>query len=87
MTVNPQNRLNCKKEKNITEKDRIKAICLNCCCGGYIEVIECTTNDCPIFYLRNDRNPYKQPRELSEEQKQAMDEYILKVGRKGRRGC
>lgn len=53
----------------------VKAIrekCLDCCCGSIIEIKECTVETCPIHPFRMGKNPFRQKREMSEEQKQAV---------------
>lgn len=53
----------------------VKAIrekCLDCCCGSTLEVKECTVETCPIYPFRLGKNPFRQKREMSEEQKQAV---------------
>ncbi len=60
----------------------IRAKCLDCCCGNHAEVKVCTAKDCPLFYFKSGRNPYRQPRELSEEQRQATAERFRKAREK-----
>ena len=53
----------------------VKAIrekCLDCCCGSIIEIKECAVETCPIHPFRMGKNPFRQKREMSEEQKQAV---------------
>lgn len=53
----------------------VKAIrlkCLDCCCGSYAEVKECTISTCPIHPFREGKNPFRQKRVLTDEQKEAM---------------
>lgn len=53
----------------------VKAIrekCLTCCCGSTTEVKECTVVSCPIYPFRLGKNPFRQKREMSDEQRQAV---------------
>ena len=62
----------------------VKAIrekCLDCCCGSNNEVKECTVVSCPIYPFRLGKNPFRQKREMSEEQRQAVRDR-LKEARK-----
>ena len=57
----------------------VKAIrekCLDCCCGSVIEVKECACPDCPIYPFRFGKNPFRQKREMSEEQKKAVGDRL-----------
>lgn len=50
----------------------VKAIrekCLDCCCGSNIEVKLCNIVSCPIYPFRFGKNPFRQKREMTEEQK------------------
>lgn len=56
-----------------TQTNPVKAIrekCLDCCCGSYIEVTNCTVTKCALYPFRLGKNPYRQRRKISEEQKQ-----------------
>lgn len=53
----------------------VKAIrlkCLDCCCGSFTEVEQCTAQRCPLFPFRFGKNPYRTKREMSDEQKEAL---------------
>lgn len=53
----------------------VKAIrekCLDCCCGSTAEVKSCTAANCALFPFRLGKNPYRQRREMTEEQKHAL---------------
>lgn len=61
------------------KKNPVKAIrekCLNCCCGSTAEVKECTVEQCPLFPYRFGKNPFRQKREMTEEQKKAMGDRL-----------
>ena len=57
----------------------IRAKCLDCCCGQANEVKLCPCPDCPLYPFRFGKNPYRQKRELTEEQKAAMAERLQKA--------
>ena len=57
----------------------IRAKCLDCCCGQANEVKLCPCSDCPLYPFRFGKNPYRQKRELTEEQKAAMAERLQKA--------
>lgn len=57
----------------------VKAIrekCLDCCGGSTLEVKECTCERCPIYPFRLGKNPFRQKREMSEEQKKAVGDRL-----------
>ena len=57
----------------------VKAIrekCLECCCGSIVEVKECTVERCPIYPFRLGKNPFRQKREMTEEQKKAVGDRL-----------
>lgn len=57
----------------------IRAKCLDCCCGQVNEVKLCPCHDCPLYPFRFGKNPYRQKRELTEEQKAAMAERLQRA--------
>lgn len=69
-------------EKIITNPVKaIRAKCLDCCCGSYSEVEQCTATACALYPFRMGKNPYRAKREYTEEQKQAMAEKLLRYQR------
>lgn len=50
----------------------IRAFCLECSCGSTAEVKDCRVQRCPLYPFRMGKNPYRQRREMTEEQKQAL---------------
>lgn len=57
----------------------VKAIrekCLDCCCGSTLEVKECSVVKCPIHPFRMGKNPFRQKREMTEEQKKAIGDRL-----------
>ena len=59
----------------------IRAYCMECSCGQTSEVKECPVVNCPLYPFRFGKNPYRQRREMSEEQKQVLADR-LKEARK-----
>ena len=59
----------------------VKAIrekCLDCCGGSYLEVEKCTVESCPLFPFRFGKNPFRQKREMTEEQRNAIRDRLSK---------
>ena len=57
----------------------VKAIrekCLDCCLGSTLEVKECTVETCPIYPFRLGKNPFRQKREMTEEQRKAVGDRL-----------
>ena len=50
----------------------IRAFCLECSCGSTAEVKECPRSVCPLYPFRMGKNPYRQRREISEEEKRVL---------------
>ena len=59
----------------------IRAFCLECSCGSTSEIKECPVNKCPLYPFRFGKNPYRQRREMTEEEKQVLADR-LKEARK-----
>ena len=71
----PEGRQVCPTCENPEITSPIKAIrakCLDCCCGSFLEVKECTALRCPLYPFRFGKNPYRQRREMTEEEKQVL---------------
>lgn len=61
------------------EKNPLKALrarCLDCCCGSASEVRKCVAVECPSWPFRMGKNPFRQKRTLSDEQRQRMAERL-----------
>lgn len=50
----------------------MRAKCLDCCCGSAQEVSLCTIPDCPLYPYRFGKSPARQPRQLTEEQREQL---------------
>lgn len=59
----------------------IRAKCLDCCCGSTAEVASCTVTCCALYPFRFGKNPYRQRREMTEEEKRVLADR-LKEARK-----
>ena len=59
----------------------MKAIRANCldCNGTSNEVRLCPCKDCALWPFRLGKNPYRKPRRLTEEQKEAVAESLAKA--------
>jgi hypothetical protein len=63
----------------------IRAYCLECSCGQTSEVKECPVVKCPLYPFRFGKNPYRQRREMTEEEKQVLADR-LREARNSRSG-
>lgn len=50
----------------------IRAFCLECSGDSSAEVKNCTVYKCPLYPFRFGKNPYRQRREMTEEEKQVL---------------
>jgi hypothetical protein len=50
----------------------IRAFCMECSCGQTSEVKACPVYKCPLYPFRFGKNPYRQRREMTDEQKQVL---------------
>jgi len=57
----------------------IRANCLDCCCGAESEVRKCVMVDCPLWPFRMGTNPWREKREMSDEQRAAAAERLAKA--------
>ena len=48
----------------------IRAFCLECSNGATSEIKNCPIHKCPPYPFRMGKNPYRQRREMTEEEKQ-----------------
>lgn len=60
------------QEKKISPIKAIRLKCLECSNGSANEVKLCHIESCPLYKFRFGKNPNRQPRELTEEQKEAI---------------
>ena len=57
----------------------IRNKCLDCCGGSSKEVELCPIETCPLWRWRFGKNPYREKRELTDEQKAAVRERMAKL--------
>ena len=57
----------------------IRAKCIDCCCGQISEVAACTSVTCALWPYRFNHNPFRSPREMSDEQRHAAGERLAKA--------
>ena len=50
----------------------IRAFCLECSSGHVSEVKFCPMEKCPLYPFRMGKNPYRQRREMTEEEKRVL---------------
>lgn len=66
------------EEKRISPIKAIRLKCLDCSCGSSNEVKLCPAVNCPLHPFREGSNPYRKPREYTEEQKTALADRLRK---------
>ena len=59
----------------------IRAFCMECSNGQPSEIKDCPVTKCPLYPFRLGKNPYRQRREMTEEEKQVLADR-LKEARK-----
>lgn len=57
--------------KRTSRGDAIREMCRSCMGGSYAEVRRCENGGCPLFLFRMSHDPWREQREMTEEQKQA----------------
>jgi len=60
----------------------IRAKCLDCTCGSSKEVEACPVEKCPLWPWRSGKNPYRERRTMSDEQRAAVRERLASGRRK-----
>lgn len=65
--------------KVMTPMKAIRAKCLDCCGGQYSEVKMCPCTNCPLYDFRLGKNPNRKPRNLTDEQREALRERARKA--------
>lgn len=65
--------------KVMTPMKAIRTKCLDCCAGQYSEVKMCPCTTCPLYDFRLGKNPNRKPRNLTEEQREALRERARKA--------
>lgn len=66
-------------EKPKSPMRAIRAKCLDGSGGSSAEAKICPVRECPLFAFRNGRNPYRQKREMSEEQRAKAVERLARA--------
>ena len=54
----------------------IRAYCVECTCGSTVEVKCCPIDRCPLHPFRFGKNPFRQQREMTEEQRKALGDRL-----------
>lgn len=60
------------KKEITTPTKAIRAFCLGCSGDSPSEVKSCPVSKCPLYPFRMGKNPYRQRREMSEEEKRVL---------------
>lgn len=63
----------------------VKAIrekCLDCCGGSPSEVKLCTCSNCALYPFRFGKNPYRQRREMTDEQRKVLGDRLREARKK-----
>ena len=60
----------------------IRAKCIDCMCGQINEIPLCPGTDCPLWPFRMGKNPYRKPRQYSEEQLTRLRESAMEMAAK-----
>lgn len=63
----------------MTPMKAIRLKCLECCCGSAKEVKLCVCESCALFPFRTGKNPYRQKREYTDEQRAQMAERLARA--------
>lgn len=66
-------------EKNVTVLKAIRNKCLECCGYSPNEVKNCTSKTCPLYVFRFGKNPFRQKREMTDEQREQASERLKKA--------
>lgn len=64
----------------------ISAFCIECCGGSANEVKLCTAPKCALYPFQFGKNPYREKREYTDEERQAMRERLAKAREKQANG-
>lgn len=62
----------------------IREHCIECCGGSAHEVKLCATGRCPLYAFRFGKNPYRKPREMSEQEKEALRDRLANARKQHR---
>jgi hypothetical protein len=54
----------------------VRAFCLECCGGSTAEVKNCPRTVCPLYPFRFGKNPYRQRREMTEDEKRVLSDRL-----------
>lgn len=83
MTPEDCNRLGFKR---VSRGEAIRGMCLQCMGGSTAEVRRCENGGCPLFLFRCGTDPFREQREMTEEQRVAGAERLRKA-RENRTGA
>ena len=75
----------CPPTSNPNPVKAIRMKCLECSGGATSEVERCVIPECPLYPFRFGKNPYRQKREMSEEQREAASKRLAEARESRRR--
>jgi hypothetical protein len=65
--------------ERVSRGDAIRAMCLQCMGGSPNEVRACVSGTCPLFVFRLGSDPWREKREMSDEQREAAVARLAKA--------
>lgn len=66
-------------EEKVAVLKAIRNKCLECCGDSPYEVKNCTSKTCPLYVFRFGKNPFRQKREMTDEQREQASERLRKA--------
>ena len=65
--------------RRVSRGDAIRQMCLACMGGSPTFVRECESGGCPLYWFRMGTDPFREAREMSDEQRAVMAERLAKA--------
>lgn len=65
--------------ERVSRGDAIRTKCLDCCAGSPAEVRRCGAIDCALWSFRMGNDPFREAREMSDEQRAAAGERLARA--------
>ena len=69
-------------QKILTPLRAIRTKCIDCSAGSMKEVRECVMLDCPLYPYRLGKSPNRKPRILTDEEREALRQRMVKMREK-----
>lgn len=67
------------ESKKMSPLRAIKLRCIDCCGGSYSEVKVCPSVNCALYPFRTGRNPFREKRVMTDEQRQQLAERLARA--------